>query len=458
MEIYIRNRNRDVIGMIDNYESLIWTPRYYEPGDFEVYTRATEESVSLLKLDNYVMKPDSDMVGIIESVQITTHPEEGDYIIAKGRCAKSILERRILWGLSGADNITVELAIRKFVSENIVSPAMSARKIDHFVLGELRGFTEKITAQYTGDNLLEVVVNLCKQYGIGFKVVLNDDGDFELQLYKGEDRSYNQTVNSWVVFSPEFENIMSSDYSHDKSTLKNACLIAGEGEALSRDYTFIGLTRGLDRRELFVDARDVTSETEGGEKLSTSDYYNLLEERGCEELAENLQTITFEGEVESSRQFVFGRDYNLGDIVTVKNQYGITVHPRVIEVIQSHDENGLTVIPTFSTVGEVVTTILDNQVIELDEEGWGEVEVFSPLIDGEEYTVIFNGKEYMTTATTMTVEPYGTGIALGNKAIFGGEDTGENFIIGYARSWIAVIAWDDSTKVTLSIIGPTIKT
>lgn len=346
-DVYILNRDRNAIGLIDDYESLIWVPRYFEPGDFEIYITATEKTLALLQLDNYVTRPDSDVVMIIETVQIESNPESGDHIIAKGRCLKSLLDRRIVWSQTNIDD-TVENGVRRLLTENFISPTLESRKVENFVLGDSQGFTETMSAQYTGDNILEVVVNLCKQNGYGFKVILNNEKNFEFQMYRGVDRSYNQTSNPFIVFSPEFENIVSSDYNHDKSTLKNACNVAGEGEGVSRKTYGIGSTSGLDRREMFVDARDISSELEDGSTLGTAEYNNLLIQRGKENLAENPETVSFEGEVESVRQFVFGRDYFLGDIVTVKNSYGVIEHPRVIEVIQSHDQNGLLTIPAFS--------------------------------------------------------------------------------------------------------------
>lgn len=346
-DIYVLDRDLNAIGIIDDYKSLIWTPRYFEPGDFEIYTNASEKTLELLQLDRYVTRPDSDMVGIIETVRIESNPELGDHIIAKGRDLGSILDRRIVWSQTNIDG-TVENGVRRLLTENFISPKLSSRKIENFVLGGSQGFTERMSAQYTGDNILEVVVNLCKQNGYGFKVILNDEKNFEFQMYRGTDRSYNQTSNPFIVFSPEFENIVSSDYSHDKSTLKNACNVAGEGEGVSRKTYGVGSVSGLDRREMFVDAGDISSELENDVTLSTSQYNNLLIQRGKETLAENPATVSFEGEVESVRQFVFGRDYFLGDIVTVKNSYGVTEHPRVIEVIQSHDQNGLLTIPAFS--------------------------------------------------------------------------------------------------------------
>lgn len=43
------------------------------------------------------------------------------------------------------------------------------------------------------------------------------------------------------------------------------------------------------------------------------------------------------------------KDYFLGDIVQVINAYGIRAMPRIIEIIESEDENGASTVPTFST-------------------------------------------------------------------------------------------------------------
>lgn len=37
----------------------------------------------------------------------------------------------------------------------------------------------------------------------------------------------------------------------------------------------------------------------------------------------------------------------LGDIVTVQNEYGITMNARITEVIETFDENGYSVSPKF---------------------------------------------------------------------------------------------------------------
>ena len=40
MEVLVLNTEFESVAIIDTFESLIWTDRYYEAGDFEIYTAA----------------------------------------------------------------------------------------------------------------------------------------------------------------------------------------------------------------------------------------------------------------------------------------------------------------------------------------------------------------------------------------------------------------------------------
>ena len=53
--------------------------------------------------------------------------------------------------------------------------------------------------------------------------------------------------------------------------------------------------------------------------------------------------------MDSTRQYIVDEDFFLGDIVQIENEYGIQAQPRIIEIIESEDENGISVIPTFTT-------------------------------------------------------------------------------------------------------------
>ena len=343
MELYIRNQLFELVGVIDNAASIIWTNRFYEAGDFEIYLAANAFSIELLKPDFYVTRTDDDMVGIIENIKLTTDEEQGDYLTVTGHCAKALLKRRIVWEQTNIFG-TVENGIRKLVNENAIAPIITSRKIPRFALSEPRGFTDRVDRQFTGNNLYEVIVELCRTYRYGWKITWNDQKSlFELEIYKGIDRSDSQDENPHVKFSPEFDNLVSSEYALNSDNYKNVALVAGEGEGTARKTQEIGEAEGLDRFETYVDARDVSSND--GE-IDATTYNQLLHEKGYEILSEAVISETFSGEVISGQTYSYKRDYFLGDTVTTENQYNMAIDTQVTEIIESEDQEGYKVIPT----------------------------------------------------------------------------------------------------------------
>ena len=354
MDLLVLNKSLDVIAIVDVYESIIWTERYYEYGDFELYTAMTQDLLNYIKTDNYIQRVGSDRVMIIEEIRIDTDSETGNYITITGRSLESILDRRVIWSQTTISG-NLQNGIKKLVNENIISPSKEERKISNFIFkdstdSQITGLT--VEAQYTGDNLYDVISKVCEEKSIGFKVSLNESKQFVFELYAGADRSYEQTNYPYVVFSPNFDNIINSNYLESKENLKNVALVGGEGEGTARKYLAIGNTSGLDRRELFVDARDISSEGEDGETLTTEQYNELLKQRGNEYLADYTDLVSFEGAVETNIMYKYGVDFFDGDIVQIANEYGHEAKVRILEVVISENEEGNSVYPTFKTITE----------------------------------------------------------------------------------------------------------
>lgn len=344
----VLDSNFKPVTILDSFESIVWADRYRSYGDFELYTSVNSDILSLVQKNYYVINGNSEHVMIIEELLIKTDVEEGNKISITGRSLESILDRRIVWGLKTL-NGNLQDAIKTLLDDCIISPSDTNRKIENFIFeySDNPAITSlTINTQYTGDNLYDVIASICEEKKIGFKITLNQNNQFVFSLYKGIDRSYNQSENSYVVFAPEFENIINSSYLTSNKDMKNVALIGGEGEGDDRKYTSIGSAKGLDRRELFVDARDISSNIDDTE-LSTDEYNSLLQQRGNERLSEKSDKVAFEGEVETALMFKYGVDYFLGDIVTIRNEYGIEESPQIIEIIESLDESGYSVIPTF---------------------------------------------------------------------------------------------------------------
>lgn len=353
MELFVLNADFESIAVIDTYESMIWTDRYNAYGDFEIYFAMDESLLEYIKEDYYLWLKDSEHSMIIEDIKIDADTEEGNRLIVTGRSLESILERRIIWGqriFSG----NLQNAIQTMLNENIISPSVADRKIANFIF--VPSTDSKITSltidnQYTGDDLYTVIKGLCEENNIGFKIVLTDDNQFAFSLYAGADRSYDQTENPYVVFSPNFENIINSNYFSSKAGYRNVTLVAGEGEGASRKTTVVGSASGLDRRELFTDARDISSDTEDG-TLSDAEYIAQLRTKGLKNLADHMITTAFEGEVEVTRLFKYGEDFFIGDIVQITNEYGNENSAYISELIISNSDEGLSIYPTFKTISK----------------------------------------------------------------------------------------------------------
>lgn len=347
MDFNVHDPNGVLIGIVESPTSAIWTRRYYKPNDFELYFPATAEALAMMVDDCYITRDDRPEVMIVEHVEIITNEEEGDYILISGRGCESILARRIVLHqtrLSGR----VDAAIHRLVEENAVAPSDPERALP-ILMPTPNVLAASIAAQYTGKNLLETVEEICKAYGIGFRAVVDNYSVVTpiIELLIGTDRSAGQTINSPVIFSPEYENLLSSNYVLDTSNYKNVAIVAGEGEGTARKRAIYGSASGMHRRELYVDARDMS--TNEGE-ISEADYTAQMLARGAEQLAEHSITESFDGEIDTANTYILDEDYTVGDIVTVINAYGILKDVRITAIMESWDATGYAAVPVYENV------------------------------------------------------------------------------------------------------------
>ena len=346
MILWVLNRDMTREGLIENFESLIWAKRYWKCGDFELYLPASEDMLSLLKQDRYIQREDDDSLMIIEKIEVTTDSEDGNHLIVSGRSFESILDRRIVWKqrtYSGA----AEDVIERLLSESMMNPTIEARRINHMGFSAVQSGSGQLRAQYTGTSIYEAVSELCESYGLGFKF----GADLIFRMYKGTDRSAGQSLNPRVIFSPVYDNLLESDYYTDKKEYKTMILVAGEGEGSARKYLSYGTQQsGINRRELFVDARDVQSEDADGNVMTNAEYTAALTDKAVEQYSLHRTETEFSGTIDAGMTYEYRRDYDLGDIVTVENEYGMTENCRITEIIESWDTSGYKVVPTYVQV------------------------------------------------------------------------------------------------------------
>lgn len=346
MNINVLNDNYEKTTIVDDYTSLMWCKRYADVGALDLEIEASKENLNVFKKGYYITRDDDDAIFRIESIEIETDSEGNDKLIVGALDCKCILHQRITWSQIFLNNSDVQAFIKEMLTFNFIAPSDTRRRINMRFDDneELNGIGVATTRQSTYDDIGEKVIELCKTYNLGCKVYFNyETKKFHFKLFEGADRSINQIANPRIIFSPDNDNMFSSKYDFDMSESKNVALVGGEGEGIERKLRQVGNISGLERRETFIDASSVSSE---GDLV---DYYDALINEGKSKLSEMVATSKFEAEIDPT-VYEYKSDYNLGDIVTVENKYGVIMNARIVEIIETWDNSGYTFEPVFEYI------------------------------------------------------------------------------------------------------------
>lgn len=345
MNIVVLNTSFEPIYILDTYESLIWVDRYYEAGDFEIYTPFDSKLLTYLQEGYYLQIEDSQKTMIIEKLEVTSGIADGVHLIVSGRSLESILARRVIYPevvVAGK----LQTIVKTWLNETIINPTSATigskyyklRKIDNFKFKDSTDTkVTKVTIPeetHNGTNLYEAVQKYCQDNEIGFKVTLNESNEFVFELYAGADRSANQVVNDLVLFAKQYDNIQSSDFYTDSKEFKNFVILVPNSSTAV--YYGNSTAKGLKHREHYHSCQAETQDE--------MDYYANIE------LLTNSRDISVTAEVDPyNSQYKYGEDYFLGDVVQVASE--ITEgQARITEYTINVTESGKNCYPTFEFI------------------------------------------------------------------------------------------------------------
>lgn len=362
MEIYVLDSKLRPEYVIDKFHSLIWTERFYEAGDFELKMPADEEDLSHLHLGGYLSIRQSERFMIIEKIEILTDIDSGNSFTITGRSAESVLDRRVIAkGILELD-ISYRECLRRILTENIFTTVSGRVLSPRIIAGNLNGSsklgTEKMDAAYYGENVYDETVNLLKQGESGMRMEWveqpsNDAGGyFRFVIYGGADRSYNQSTNPYVVFSPKYDNLLNTSYV-ESDIQQKTCVYLYQDMGEEADPKILVYNPndkvGYSRREMYLETH-VDKEDEEGNAYTDAQIEAFMIQEAKNALADIEREEMFDGELEAGQQFVYGEDFYLGDIVQIINEYGREACARVEEVVRSWDVDGFHLIPTFVAI------------------------------------------------------------------------------------------------------------
>lgn len=357
--------------VVDKFKSLIWTERYRQYGDFQLDIGSSFRIRNLLKPDTYLALNKSNYVMRIESVEDDVTEDGEKFLTVKGRSLEVLLYDRVAYLANAATQTTttdpdtgdtVTTDVKWTITD---APAAVCRKIFHdiCVAGTLdpndvipfinEGTfmpsdtiaepVDPITVDISPNTVYDAIDQVSQPWNLGFRLLRQQDmSKLWFDVYVGSDRTTAQTMLPAIVFAPEMDNLQNTKELSSIEGAKNVAYVySPDGFQMVFAAGVDPEVEGFERHVLVVDGSDITSD-------STTDIVAALQQRGYEELAKNRTYQAFDGEISQSSQYIYGRDYNLGDMVETRNVDGVTNNMQVTEQIFVEDEEGERSYPTLT--------------------------------------------------------------------------------------------------------------
>lgn len=355
MLITVFDENFKRVNILRKYTFAQYTDRLRDIGEFEILAVLCDENIYFLDKNRvfYVLF-DKDFFGKVEHVTKDSDSEYTKTINIKGRHCSFILDKRVIYKQQNYTGTPSQI-IKQIMDKNIRETGPRFLNIVTSVPVTIR--KQKIEddeLQKTGGTVFQTIQKIMETNRLGFHMhpeIVNYHMDsvtgnltniskWDFTIIDGKDRRRgNQSNNIPVIFSHSLNNLRRATYEVDRSSECNVAYVAGEGEGTERVWLEVvgeNIGTGWYRNELFVDARDLQSETESG-TLTTQQYNKILETRGREILSENTMFENYEATIiENENRYIYGKDYYKGDYVTIQdNEIGIEIGAQITEITVS---------------------------------------------------------------------------------------------------------------------------
>lgn len=316
------------------YEKLDLATQFWGPDSFVMTIGGAAAGADSLVKEALLWLPDEDdAVYLIESVQTdkTGASRANSTLTVSGRSVDGFAAyERVIIPPAGLDydhvvNTSAETAMKHYVRSHASTGAPLPRQIPNLVVAPdlARGAEVDPAARY--QKLGDVLLQLGLLGPLGWQTTIDPvSGTIIWDVLVPTDRSAS------VFLDFAFETV--SAWQDTDSILNSATLaiVAGQGDLAARDVEvrYQGSEpAGYDRREVFIDARDVAP----GD-LAT------LDARGDAFLAANAETRSTVATIYPNGSFQPGRDFFLGDLVLLHDvPAGVNVINRVVKIVKTYD-------------------------------------------------------------------------------------------------------------------------
>jgi hypothetical protein len=299
-------------GEIPIYASLQLTRRHYGVGEFELHLHPNTPNSGALEHDSILfLANEPHKAGIIETVALK---EGAGDLMVTGYTLKGLTKRRVavppLVGSNfGWDRVTAdaESVLQHYVASNMTAPEAAGRVMPRMTLvpNQHRGVAS-LPWQARFEQLDEVLQAIGEYADLGWTITPDFGAQtFVFDVVPGQDLHESNPGTKRVTISVLSGNASEASYTDNRTAWRNVAYTGGAGEDEERLIQAVGNATGLQRREMWVDAGSIDNAPE-------------IITMGQRKLTESSIKKSISATVLDSGAFLYGRDWDLGDKVTVR--------------------------------------------------------------------------------------------------------------------------------------------
>lgn len=329
MNLYVYSQAKERLGEVRSISSLQWLEEYQGAGEAKLSCGATAANRALLLPGNILQNTDRpQLLALIQSVEVDDDAKTARLTVRAKMTACRLAGRVVYYteSYARAGQDMRDIVLHNLRGLPLAVPALPADFEDTALAG-----------QVSWGSVLDAVEGIAAAAGLGFRVAADASLTESFEVYRGVDRSVPGSAAYVGFFGDDAGNLASIRLKEDVSGCANVAIVCGQGEGAARRMVEVDLSAGAERRELYVDARDLAQKiTETGtdgnpteKALTDAEYDALLRARGLAKLAEAAGALSIKAQI-AQRMLLFGQDYGLGDILPLRAaKYGVAVKVRV---------------------------------------------------------------------------------------------------------------------------------
>jgi hypothetical protein len=361
--------------MVEGYNSMIWTERNLENGEFQMSTAKVGEMRALIPDGSLISLRDSDEVMFVENHRIKRDEKGAATSIITGRTFETYLENRVATGVyntpwKAIKQYTTAQAAAFLIWNHLVNttnqdPSRTGQVKDaltalanvvatdsttvsepvkdwYFEQGEIykqlrdvlslgRLGVRNIRPKNSTGNVTTFDTSATAGVrGTATKTSTPNLTNLRIDVYNGVDRTRQQSVVAPVIFHYDSGHIVNPEYLFSIKDYKVMATVAsslGNTDVWPDNVVPAVIPSGINRRILFVD---------GG----TLPDANSVIQKGTIELRNHIRKILFDGAISAASPYKYGVEYFLGDKVTLMAEFGFENTMTVAEYVRTQDHEG----------------------------------------------------------------------------------------------------------------------